>query len=486
MYTRLLTPAHSSFSVSPDLSVVDILYSMQICWCVGGCTGVLFSLQSSMHTHPNTSILRTLFIEELDIILASCEDGCICESRDTHVCSMNARVHSTCVLLLADVWGFDEEAVDALRSMEMDDADKQLIQQFAILLPKDSALIRQLYATNLTGEVGATTHHHLSCVRFSTARCRYRTATLWRTVWRVSSANTSSPSTAAPSRRWSSSILQRMTAASTWCVFRFHRMFPAVSDHFMFVFSDQRRVGSPHLRVGHSRRLVSTRFSVASWLVLFSVTSRCLFQSGRRVPTGDVQQHDRLAHRDCLRWRHHGYRLLTVQVHRTTTCILVGFGVHDRLASRSDASSRTRPPTAWSTSAASRPRATRCRCWTRCRATSPRWRACCGTRWRAAGCRAARTAPSRSGCVAFSGVASSGFELNRCKWRVRVGSASPARSWTIASRRCRQAASCTACVSTASTTRLWRASKKKFGELVRLPVMWQWLYPVCVIITTIK
>ena len=54
---------------------------------------------------------------------------------------------------LIDVWGFDEEAVEALRSMEMDDADKQLIEQFAILLPKDSPLVKQLYATTLSGDV---------------------------------------------------------------------------------------------------------------------------------------------------------------------------------------------------------------------------------------------------------------------------------------------------------------------------------------------
>ena len=82
-----------------------------------------------------------------------------------------------CTCTFADVWGFDEEAVDALRSMEMDDADKQLIQQFAILLPKDSALIRQLYATNLTGEVRAALPERVSWNRFSTGRCRYRTAT---------------------------------------------------------------------------------------------------------------------------------------------------------------------------------------------------------------------------------------------------------------------------------------------------------------------
>ena len=53
---------------------------------------------------------------------------------------------SKCVIadvLFIDVWGFDEEAVKALKTMEPDDRETQLIMRYAILLNKDSELLKQ-------------------------------------------------------------------------------------------------------------------------------------------------------------------------------------------------------------------------------------------------------------------------------------------------------------------------------------------------------
>ena len=39
-----------------------------------------FMIQASAHSHPHTTVLRVHFVEELDLIVAACEDGNICET----------------------------------------------------------------------------------------------------------------------------------------------------------------------------------------------------------------------------------------------------------------------------------------------------------------------------------------------------------------------------------------------------------------------
>ncbi|XP_074652528.1 uncharacterized protein LOC141906930 [Tubulanus polymorphus] len=70
----------------------------------------------STHNHPNTTILKILFVEDLDYILAASEDSNIY------------------------VWGFDESAVKVLKNMRPVDAD-YLIQKYSILLDPDSELL---------------------------------------------------------------------------------------------------------------------------------------------------------------------------------------------------------------------------------------------------------------------------------------------------------------------------------------------------------
>nr|KAG5685672.1 hypothetical protein BaRGS_014479 [Batillaria attramentaria] len=72
----------------------------------------------STHTHPNTTILRILFVESLDYIL--------CASEDSNVY----------------VWGFDDTAVQVLQSMRPADVD-ELVQKYAILLDTQSRLLPQ-------------------------------------------------------------------------------------------------------------------------------------------------------------------------------------------------------------------------------------------------------------------------------------------------------------------------------------------------------
>ena len=43
----------------------------------------------------------------------------------------------------SDVWGFDEDAVKALKTMEPPDSEVQLIKRYAILLNRESELLRQ-------------------------------------------------------------------------------------------------------------------------------------------------------------------------------------------------------------------------------------------------------------------------------------------------------------------------------------------------------
>ncbi|XP_064651058.1 uncharacterized WD repeat-containing protein alr3466-like isoform X2 [Lineus longissimus] len=70
----------------------------------------------STHNHPNTTILKIKFVEDLDYILAASEDGNIY------------------------VWGFDETAVQVLKNMRPAGTE-QLIQKYSILLDHDSELL---------------------------------------------------------------------------------------------------------------------------------------------------------------------------------------------------------------------------------------------------------------------------------------------------------------------------------------------------------
>ena len=47
----------------------------------------------------------------------------------------------------SDVWGFDEDAVKALKTMDPPDNDKQLINKYAILLAQESKLLNQIHIT---------------------------------------------------------------------------------------------------------------------------------------------------------------------------------------------------------------------------------------------------------------------------------------------------------------------------------------------------
>ena len=63
-----------------------------------------------------------------------------------HIVSMFCIYWVGIILMLliywADVWGFDEDAVKALKSMEAPDEEKDLIQKYAILLNQDSELLQ--------------------------------------------------------------------------------------------------------------------------------------------------------------------------------------------------------------------------------------------------------------------------------------------------------------------------------------------------------
>ncbi|XP_050413765.1 uncharacterized WD repeat-containing protein alr3466 [Patella vulgata] len=69
----------------------------------------------SSHKHPNTTILKILFIERLDYILAASEDSNIY------------------------VWGFDEAAVLVLKNMKPQDIDN-LVHRYSVLLDIDSEI----------------------------------------------------------------------------------------------------------------------------------------------------------------------------------------------------------------------------------------------------------------------------------------------------------------------------------------------------------
>lgn len=72
----------------------------------------------STHNHANTTILKIMFVESLDFIIAASEDSNIY------------------------VWGFDDDAVKALQHMKPQDLQK-LISKYSILLDSDSDLLPQ-------------------------------------------------------------------------------------------------------------------------------------------------------------------------------------------------------------------------------------------------------------------------------------------------------------------------------------------------------
>ncbi|KAK2188036.1 hypothetical protein NP493_146g02006 [Ridgeia piscesae] len=79
----------------------------------------LVSSDIKQHEHPNLTTLRMLFVEELDLLIAACEDGNIY------------------------IWGFDTAAVTVLQNMEPPDSDKRLINKYAVLLSNSSELLRE-------------------------------------------------------------------------------------------------------------------------------------------------------------------------------------------------------------------------------------------------------------------------------------------------------------------------------------------------------
>lgn len=79
----------------------------------------LVSNDIKQHEHPNLTTLRMLFVEDLDLLIAACEDGNIY------------------------IWGFDSAAVTVLRNMEAPDSDKRLISKYAVLLSNSSELLRE-------------------------------------------------------------------------------------------------------------------------------------------------------------------------------------------------------------------------------------------------------------------------------------------------------------------------------------------------------
>ncbi|KAI8789007.1 vegetative incompatibility protein HET-E-1 [Biomphalaria glabrata] len=103
----------------------------------------------SIHKHPNTTILKIIFVESMDYILAASEDSNIY------------------------VWGFDQAAVQVLQSMKPQDLDL-LTTKYAVLLDPDSPLLPQ-NSSFLSGNDSVTNRvagfilkyvlsEHLSCV----------------------------------------------------------------------------------------------------------------------------------------------------------------------------------------------------------------------------------------------------------------------------------------------------------------------------------
>ncbi len=45
-------------------------------------------------------------------------------------------------VIITDVWGFDEDAVKALKTMEPPDSDKELLRKYSALLAQESELLQ--------------------------------------------------------------------------------------------------------------------------------------------------------------------------------------------------------------------------------------------------------------------------------------------------------------------------------------------------------
>ncbi|KAK3098170.1 hypothetical protein FSP39_016842 [Pinctada imbricata] len=103
----------------------------------------------SVHNHPNTTILKVVFVERYDYIIAASEDSNIY------------------------VWGFDDDAVKALQEMKPQDMES-LINRFSILLDSDSEILpknkkNKLESDSVTNRVAGFVckyvfAEHTSCV----------------------------------------------------------------------------------------------------------------------------------------------------------------------------------------------------------------------------------------------------------------------------------------------------------------------------------
>ncbi|KAJ8303923.1 hypothetical protein KUTeg_017506 [Tegillarca granosa] len=118
MYSQSVTQSVCPFILNMShciLGLYDVNYSKLM----------QFFVMVSTHDHPNTTILKIVFVEKLDYILAASED---------------ANIY---------VWGFDDDAVEALKSMKPVDLET-LIAKYSILLDADSELLPQNNKFNLS------------------------------------------------------------------------------------------------------------------------------------------------------------------------------------------------------------------------------------------------------------------------------------------------------------------------------------------------
>ncbi|CAG5133976.1 unnamed protein product, partial [Candidula unifasciata] len=106
------------------------------------------TVPNSSHLHPNTAILKMIFVESMDLLLAASEDNNIY------------------------VWGFDDTAVEVLQNMNPQE-DDLLTEKYAVLLDPDSGLLhkqKKLTDTDsVTNRVAGfilkyVLSEHLSCV----------------------------------------------------------------------------------------------------------------------------------------------------------------------------------------------------------------------------------------------------------------------------------------------------------------------------------
>eukprot|EP00105_Crassostrea_gigas_P018916 XP_011437175.1 PREDICTED: uncharacterized protein LOC105335121 isoform X1 [Crassostrea gigas] len=94
----------------------------------------------SVHNHPNTTILKIVFVERFDYIIAASEDSNIY------------------------VWAFDSDAVKALKDMKPMDMEK-LVAKYSILLDPDSELLPQNRPNTLEVETADEEEEEISSVK---------------------------------------------------------------------------------------------------------------------------------------------------------------------------------------------------------------------------------------------------------------------------------------------------------------------------------